>query len=161
MQGEAPYHLNYLTCVIQGRPRDDWKRLSTCPPLAIGPCCRSFFHSSVAVVLWSWLRWRLGPLVVRNQITVESRTPETWLDGREAPQMSLSFTSSVIYFSFQKKTSSTFNSNGNLHRRFCYTKIFTWIPCKLVIPSHNSVTFNFMKNSFSDISRKCILPKND
>ena len=37
----------------------------------------------------------------------------------------------------------------------------TWIPCKLVIPSRNSVTFISWKNSFSDISRKCILPKND
>ena len=34
---------------------------------------------------------------------------------------------------------------------------YTWIPCKLVIPSH----FISWKNSFSDISRKCILPKND
>ena len=33
----------------------------------------------------------------------------------------------------------------------------SWIPCKLVIPSR----FISWKNSFSDIGRKCILPKND
>ena len=43
---------------------------------------------------------------------------------------------------------------------FC-SKSRSWIPCKNVIPSRNSVTFHFLKNSFSDISRKCILPKND
>ena len=42
-----------------------------------------------------------------------------------------------------------------------FMKCRPWIPCKLVIPSRNSVTFTFMKNSFSDISRKCILPKDD
>ena len=33
----------------------------------------------------------------------------------------------------------------------------SWIPCKLVIPSRDSVTLISWKNSFSDISRKCIL----
>ena len=53
--------------------------------------------------------------------------------------------------------------NTFFRKKACYfllTKTCSWIPCKLVIPSRNSVTFISWKNSFSDISRKYILHPN-